>query len=147
MSYIMKLPYAYDVRLESDMSALDASASPENPDMAQQQFKDDADINIIVDRFTRTGEVPQFSARASFGDFLDYPSSFREALDQINEAQASFMDLPSDVRSRFDNDPAKFLDFVAHDDGSGLKELGLVNVDDNIDNPAPQGQAEPAESA
>ena len=44
-----------------------------------------------------------------FGDFSEVVD-YRTALDQINRSKAVFEALPSVLRKRFDNDPAKFLD-------------------------------------
>ena len=51
---------------------------------------------------------------------------FQEALNIVNEANALFGSLSSDVRKRFDNDPAKFLEFCNDPaNGDELVSLGL----------------------
>lgn len=92
----------------------------------QQHFKDDCDINLLVERFTRTGQLQQRDpADYSFGDFsaVDYQS----ALDTILVANEQFGTLPASVRERFSNNPAQLLQFL--DQESNRDEavrLGLI---------------------
>lgn len=39
-------------------------------------------------------------------------NDFQESMNMLIKAKDSFMNLPSQVRKEFDNDPVKFLDFV-----------------------------------
>lgn len=92
----------------------------------QQHFKDDCDINVLVERFTRTGQMPQRNAEDySFGDFsaIDYQS----ALDTVMVAREQFDTLPAKVRERFSNNPAQLLYFLENE--SNREEairLGLI---------------------
>lgn len=95
-------------------------------DLAQQQFKDEADINEIVRRFGLTGQMPDDVRVPVSGDFTGI-SDFQTALNAVTQAQEAFMDLPAEVRARFANDPQRLMEFVA--DGSNRDEaikLGLV---------------------
>ena len=100
------------------------------PSMALQDAKDECDINMIIARHDRTGswsgsmKIP--TAIPQFGDF-DSVEDFQTAQDTILRAREHFASLPSHVRSRFDNDPVKLLEFVS--DKSNLDEavrLGLA---------------------
>lgn len=96
------------------------------PSLTQQQFKDDADINVLLERFKVTGMMPQGVRVPSYGDFTGV-SDYRTAMNAVLTAQQSFMELPANVRARFGNDPQQFLEFVA--DPSNLDEarkLGLA---------------------
>ena len=54
-------------------------------------------------------------------------------MDQINRSKAVFEALPSVLRKRFDNDPAKFLDFVQDSNNSKeLVEMGLAVSKEDI---------------
>lgn len=82
----------------------------EDKTLTQQNFKDDADINIIIKRMG-VGITPPFNARIPMqGDFTEV-TDFRGALHLTMEAQHAFDQLPAQIRSRFENDPAQFLDF------------------------------------
>ena len=115
----IRQPYNYDVVAASDAVAFEST----EPTMTQQQFKDEADINNLVDRFLRTGEIPSIDARAMYGDFVDVPQSYQEALDAVFAAQAGFDTLPAKTRQRFNNDPAELLAFLADP----------ANVDEAVD--------------
>lgn len=119
----IRQPYNYDVKEASDAVAFVSA----KPTMTQQQFKDEADINRLVDRFLRTGEVPPVDGRAMYGDFIDVPDGYQAALNAVIEAQAGFDALPSKTRQRFNNDPAELLSFLQ--DPKNLDEaveLGLL---------------------
>ncbi|WNK14298.1 MAG: internal scaffolding protein [Microvirus sp.] len=93
---------------------------------AKQSFKEECDINTIVRRFGITGELPVGVRMPSYGDFTGL-SDMHTALNAIAQAREAFDAMPADVRRRFDNDPAKFVDFC--DDEQNRPEavrLGLV---------------------
>lgn len=141
-SVFIRQPYNYDVVAASDAVAFEST----EPTMTQQQFKDESDINNLVDRFLRTGEIPPVDARAMYGDFVDSPQSYQEALDAVFEAQAGFDALPSKVRQRFNNDPAELLAFLQ--DSANLDEaikLGLVEKPEPAQPVQTTTTAEPAE--
>lgn len=82
----------------------------------QQQFKDDTDVNKIMARFKKTGQVQHLVGRTGvYGDFSQY-GDFQSCLDKVNNAVASFQQLPSDVRNRFGNDPQQLVEFLANKD-------------------------------
>lgn len=126
----MKFQSAYSEPVrESDLVCLD-------PSLAQQSFKDDADINVLLERFKVTGMMPQGVIMPTYGDFTGI-SDYRTAVDAIKKASDAFMELPANIRSRFDNDPQRFLEFC-HDDKNRDEavRLGLV--------PPPKVEKEPA---
>lgn len=102
------------------------------PSRTKQSFKDECDINKIMQRFKKVMGAEYLSkyqnvVGGQFGDF-SMVSDYRSAIEQVNAAKDVFDALPAIVRKRFDNDPAAFLDFV--EDPSNLDEmrsLGLAN--------------------
>ena len=110
--------YSEPVRT-SDLVCLD-------PSLAQQSFKDDADINVMLERFKVTVVMPQGVIMPSYGDFTGV-SDYRTAVDAIRKASLAFMELPANIRSKFENDPQKFLEFCADDKNRDEAiRLGLV---------------------
>lgn len=101
----------------------------EDDSITQQQFKNECDINYIVNRYLQTGYINPMlvqNGKPVFGD-VSTIQGYKESLDQINEADQMFMQLPAKIRDRFQHDPLKLLAFVA--DNSNYKEavsLGLV---------------------
>lgn len=97
----------------------------EDESLAVQSSADECDINTIVRRFGLTGELPSHVAVPSYGDFtgvVDYHS----ALNLVIAADAAFMTLPADVRSRFHNNPEGFLKFV--EDPANRPELDKMGL-------------------
>lgn len=119
----VRTPYNYDTDVVSHHSGVDFSDSPSR---TQQHMRDECDINVMVQRFQRTGVPP---APPVFPDVQDFSEAhdFRSAMQLIIDAQKSFDAMPSSVRERFMNDPARLLDFIS--DPSNADEavrLGLV---------------------
>lgn len=83
----------------------------EDVSLAVQSARDETDINVIVKRNLQTGMLPVGAVIPMEGDFLD-AVDFRESLHRVKQAETAFNSLPAELRSRFENDPAKFLDFV-----------------------------------
>ena len=124
-SIFFRTPYNYDTMKASDDSGLKC----EDPTLTQQSFREDSDINVILERFNITGELPGSSSEPQYGDFLDSPVDYKSALDVVMTAQSAFNALPARLRSRFDNEPSKFVDFVSDDrNRAEAIELGLLDV-------------------
>lgn len=100
----------------------------EGVSLTQQHFKDECDINNIIRNYTKTGLLPDVGVvETSYGDYST-PVDYHAAMTLIAQAREQFEALPSDVRKKFDNDPAKMLEFVQ--DKNNIKEsveLGLLN--------------------
>lgn len=87
-----------------------------------------SDINNIMKKYRATGLLPQLVREPFYGDFTNIPD-YQESLNIVIRGQEAFAKLPSDLRTRFDNDPAKFLAFAS--DPKNLDEmvkLGLAQV-------------------
>jgi len=121
-----RTPYNFDTMKSSDDSGLKC----EDPTLTQQSFREDSDINVILERFNITGELPSGSSgEPRYGDFLETPVDYKSALDVVMGAQSAFNALPARLRSRFDNEPSKFVDFVSDDrNRAEAIELGLLDV-------------------
>lgn len=124
----MKFQHAYSDSIRTSDLVCD------DPSLAQQQFKDDADINVLLERFKVTGQLPQGVVLPSYGDFSTVVD-FRSANDAIRRARDSFMELPAALRARFQNDPQVFLEFCS--DKANLPELRKLGL-------APEAPPEPS---
>ena len=83
-----------------------------DPSLTQQQFRDESDINTIVDRFMKTGHLPD---PVSMPQYVDYEGvfDFQSAMNVVRQADENFMRMDAKVRSRFHNSPQEFLEFFA----------------------------------
>jgi phage internal scaffolding protein len=120
----LRTPYNYDRDAASDESGLACS----DPTLAQQQFRDEADINTILERFGRTGEVIVPVRAPEFGDYSEV-TDYHTAMNMIIEAQNAFDALPARIRREFGNDPGRFVDFVSDEKNRDKAlEMGLIEA-------------------
>jgi len=118
----LRTPYNYDTDAASNESGL----ACEEPSLAQQHFKEECDINTILQKFNITGILPEAPLSPRYGDFSGI-GDYHTALNRVMAAQSEFGALPAQIRARFDNDPSKLIQFL--DDESNrpeAEELGLV---------------------
>lgn len=108
----------------------------EGQEGAQQQFKDECDVNRIMARFEKTGMAEWLNKHE--GQYLDCTGfDFAAAMNVVAVASEMFADLPAKVRDRFKNDPQQFYDFVHNPHSKAeLEELGLT-----VPAPAPTAPA------
>ena len=95
----------------------------------QQHQAERADINFIVARVLKSDMPILVSGRAGEAQFGDFTrgQDLQSALDSIQRVSELFMELPSEVREEFDNDPVELLEFL--EDPANQEEaleLGLL---------------------
>lgn len=97
------------------------------PSKTRQEFKDECDVNMIMDRYNKTGEFPfKEAVPPVYYDFVGMPD-LQDALGHLRDADDAFMSLPANVRKEFDNDPVRFVEFATNADNVGkLREWGLA---------------------
>jgi phage internal scaffolding protein len=119
----LRTPYNYDTDAASNESGL----ACEEPSLAQQHFKEECDINTILQKFNITGLLPQSPLSPRYGDFSGI-GDYHTALNRVIAAQDEFEALPAQIRARFDNDPANLIEFLGNEKNrSEAEELGLVD--------------------
>lgn len=123
-----RTPYNYDadaVSAETGRDCFNGSVQ-----RTVQSQSDDVDINKIVARFVKTGVLPENYRVPSYEDFTEAVTDYHSAMNLVRSAQEAFERLPAPVRSRFDNDPGLFVDYMeSNPDVSELEALGLVRQD------------------
>ena len=90
-------------------------------------MKDECDINRILKKYQKDGILRHVSRFG--GRYEDLPDSidYQESLNAVMAAEAAFLSLPSSVRSRFENDPGRFLAFVGDPANENeMIDLGLA---------------------
>lgn len=115
-------PYNYDVDQVSNETGLRC----DDPSLTQQQFKEEADINTIVDRFLKSGVLP---TAVNMPQYVDYEGvfDFQSAMNVVRKADENFMRLDAKVRARFNNSPQAFLEFFANpENAEEAVRLGLA---------------------
>lgn len=118
----IRTQFNYDHNAASNESGL----SCQEPTRAQQHHKDECDINEILRRFGKTGAMFVNASEALYPDFSD-AVDYHTALNQIIASEREFDLLPSNIRKRFDNDPAKLVYFMQDKNNyAEAVELGLI---------------------
>lgn len=125
---------------DSDQASRDSALACVGPGRTQQHHAPDTDINLIVKRYMQTGILPQTALQPLYGDFESL--TFHEAQNKIRQAQEAFMLLPPQIRSRFDNDPGKFVEFASEEEN--YDELVRLKLRDP--KPASKQAASPPET-
>lgn len=98
----------------------------EEPSKTDQSFLKETDINHIVSKFLKTGQMdtPRVGqgVYADITQFHDLPT----AMNQVTKAQEAFDALPAKVRERFGNSPLQMVQFLQDpkNDDEAIK-LGL----------------------
>ncbi len=96
--------------------------------MTREAFADELDINKIVERYARGGQLPPTMADARYGDVADI-GDYKSALDFVFASKAKLADLPEVARDQLLADPeAYWLRLEAAEDRDALVELGLVEA-------------------
>lgn len=88
-----------------------------------QSHAESCDIHVILRRF-QNGDSDALSQRQGFfGDVLDFPKTYAEALNQMNDMERQFMKLPVEVREKFGNSFSEFL--ASSGDSDFMDKLGF----------------------
>ncbi len=96
---------------------------------AKQSFRDECNINNIIKRYQKTGIIEHYAKhQGEYGDFTS-STDYHENLIQIQKADDAFATLPSKIRTKFNNSPVEFLDFVHNpENGQELIDMGLAKA-------------------
>lgn len=107
-------------------------------DRTHQSFKDECDINSVMERHRLTGIARGSAGRPQYGDFSNL-GDYQQALDLVAKADQLFGELPAKVRGRFNNNPDLFVQFC--DDPENAEEAVKLG----IAAPPPKPEIVPAE--
>lgn len=133
MTPFLRTPYNYDMNKAGDESGLTCK----DQSRTKQSFAEEADINTIVRRFHLTGQLPTDVRMPQYADFTEIVT-FQDAMNAIRAAEESFMAMPAEIRTRFHNDPAEFVQFCGDEKNKDeAVKLGLVPKPLPAEQPAP----------
>jgi phage internal scaffolding protein len=125
----LRTPYNYDTIAASNESGLHC----EDATLAQQQFKDECDINNILRQFAISGILPDAPISPKYGDFTGV-SDYKTALDRVMTMDEEFFALPANIRARFENDPEQLLIFLDNEENRlEAEKLGLLEPKNQLD--------------
>jgi len=102
----------------------------------QQSAAQECDINYIMQRYEKTGILPDLiKADPRYGDFSAVPD-YQKAMEIVAHAEEQFAALDAPIRRRFNDDPANFLGFC--EDPQNVDELVKLGLATRRD-PSPGG--------
>lgn len=112
-----------DGRVRKYFSTIDEEGEIiEDKGRTKQEFAKDADINNIVSSIMRSGTTDWLEKHKEWlkeaGDVEVPDIDFKAAMDIVASSESRFAQLPSEIRSGFNNDPAEFLNFVQSENGA-----------------------------
>ena len=99
----------------------------EEPSLTKKSFANECDINKILKKYQKTGAIDHLNKNeVSYG--FATSDDFTASMEIVQRGQTMFEELPSSIRTKFENDPAQFLDFVQDENNlEEMQELGLAN--------------------
>lgn len=117
-----------------------------HPQLTDQSFKNQCDINNIMTQYSKTGLLPQQNnIQPKFQDNTLIPD-LNTAFELVNSAIDGFNQLPPTIRKLMDNNPANLELFIQDADNTEiLAKHGLINLKQsaiNTDSQEPQTQGE-----
>lgn len=97
------------------------------PSLTRQEFAEECDINVIMDRYENTGVINHVQEREPiYLDCTEVPD-LRGAMEVMMNADKAFMTLPAKVRREFDNDAMRFVEFAGKAENlDRMREWGLA---------------------
>lgn len=113
--------------------------------MTQQSGKNECDVNVIVKNHAQGSLYSGLTPYApTYGD-ATASTDLKQAIEMQRAARESFAELPSEVRSKCNNDPVEFLARLANREAAQeLVELGLPleEIEDDLEGKISAGVAE-----
>lgn len=93
----------------------------------EQGHKKECDVNEIIKKYDRTGLISHISRiEAKFGDLTG--ADFKTMQDKVANAMSMFEELPAHIKNRFEQSPAKLLEFMEHKENrEEAIKLGLID--------------------
>ena len=96
------------------------------PSMTDQSYKDSTDAKLIVKQFIKTGVINHLAKVEGQYQDVSEVNSLYESMSKVKEVESYFMDLPAEIRKKFDNDPQKMLHLIVDDEREQEQiDLGL----------------------
>lgn len=113
------------------------------PSLTKQSFAAECDFNNVLAKWQVSGLISHVNTRSPIFADVSSVSDYQSSIELIRSAQDMFFSLPSSIRDRFANDPARLLAFLSDPQNRAeAVSLGLVTIPTPVDASAPQGVAE-----
>lgn len=99
-----------------------------------QSHAESCDIHVLMKRYMN-GDVSALSqVQGQYLDVTEFPKTYADMLNFVNDMERSFMSLPADVRAKFGNSFSEYL--AASGAPDFLERLGVKEEPENEPSPA-----------
>lgn len=105
------------------------------PSRTKQAPAREVDINYIVNRYLKTGQMPLPQSEPQYGYVP--AMDLAEAYEQIHAAEEHFLSLPAATRAAFNNSPVELLRAVENGETDLLRQHNLLRETEPEPSPAP----------
>ena len=97
------------------------------PSMTDQSMKDEVDVNYIIEKARKTGQIPHIAKiQGQFADVSDL-TDLHDSMIRVQHAKHEFSKLPLQVQKRFGYDIRELVEFLGDPSNyEEAKKLGLV---------------------
>ena len=96
------------------------------PTMTKKSMAEQLDVNNIVKKYNQTGvlqKMTQFEGVYGEFDSMD----MRDAINKVERATELFMEVPSEIRGKFENDAGAFIDYATNPQNiDQMRDWGLA---------------------
>lgn len=111
------------------------------PGRTKQSMAEECDVNYIMSKWKRTGEIPASmigSMPPSYGDYTN-AEDYMTACNKVLDAKHAFAALPAFLRERFANEPANLIRFLSMPENQEEAiKLGLAQAPPTPVEPKPE---------
>lgn len=107
------------------------------PSCTQKQWKDDVDVNKIMARYKKTGQITHLrnAQEGVYADLSELPDLLTAKL-QIQHAEQTFLQIPASTRAIFNNDPLQLISYLK--DPKNHEEAIHLGLMEKRDEPKPK---------
>ena len=97
------------------------------PTRTQQHLKDTTDINKIIARYKKTGEITHLNSNTGVYRDMHQIPDYETAMNTIIDANQKFEELPAKIREKFQFNPGNLISYLQNEKNrEEAIELGLV---------------------
>ncbi len=96
------------------------------PSKTKQSLADNANVNKIIKKYNKTGVIPNMNAlEAVYGEITS--QDLQDAIHKVDSSYEAFMQVPSEIRAKFNNDAGSFIDYATNPDNiNEMRQYGLA---------------------
>ena len=106
------------------------------PSKTDQSFKDECDVNNIIAKFNKTGQISHLTKRqGQYADVANIPDLHTASI-QVQEAGQAFKDLPAILRKKFNHDPINMIEYLQ--DPANDEEAVKLGLKVKLNQPEPE---------